>query len=620
MGLCFSKKKPPAGDATSKKPGKISVVVPAEKAKKTALQPKRAAEGTAAADKNSVFVVRTKAAVSGEEKKKKKRGTPQEEEEKPLPVVVVPSAPVRTSSCTKDEVDAILIQCGRLSRSSSGTGRAASSETGGGGHRRRRSGSKRSYDFDQERRTVGGADEQECDWERQGVAAVSRPSPHRGSPQRRRSGSRERSGGGGSRRASQSPGRRAEGGASAAATASSGGGERARQQPGKMVSVPAREKGRAPSPAAASGKRCASPRSSSPARMAVGNENAGGGPAAGPTPSLSRSSSRKAEQSPYRRSPMAELDENSLLRNNNNSAKPQKKSTENAVSAPPQKVTERGKEQMAAPSGRSGKEKSEIAEDVAAASETRMHSSKTNATRTVSIVAESLNQMPAGCRSRRASRDFDQNSNSYATQLLEDIQNYHEQHQTTSTGATAATPSFSLPACVAKACSILEAVADLNSSSSENRTYEYEPGRSADDKGSVNALSGMDDRVEPSVRKHVQPVRDIRRETEPQESAGSNSVSGHPWTQSLEPTSVESTDRTWSTGDEVVEQGGSHGAPSPMNQPRQSKQRPSQPEHSSRSRAVSGNGNSLHRGRSAHRGSGSVASGRSGVRVVSATS
>jgi hypothetical protein len=32
----------------------------------------------------------------------------------------------------------------------------------------------------------------------------------------------------------------------------------------------------------------------------------------GPTPVLSRSSSRKNEQSPYRRNPMAELDENSL--------------------------------------------------------------------------------------------------------------------------------------------------------------------------------------------------------------------------------------------------------------------------------------------------------------------
>ncbi|KAF8692948.1 hypothetical protein HU200_039310 [Digitaria exilis] len=632
MGLCFSKKKPPATPAGgAKKPGKVAAAIAGDdKGKKTAQQPKRAAKATgeaADAGKASVFVVRAKdAAPTGGEEKKKRPGSHEPAADKPLPVVVVPSAPVRTSSCTKEEVDAILIQCGRLSRSSSGTGRAASSETGG--HRRRRSESKRSYDFDQDARPAG-ADE---DWERQGAAAVSRPSPHRGSPQRKRSGSRERSGGGsGSRRASRSPGRRTDG-----AAAGSGGGERGRQQqPGKMVSVPAREKGRAPSPAAAaSGKRCASPRSSSPARMVVGNENAGCGLVTGPTPALSRSSSRKAEQSPYRRNPMAELDENSLRNNNNNhNAKPQKKSIENAIAATPKKkATERGKESTVAPSCRSGMEKkTEITEEdatVVVASETRAPSSKTSATRTASVVAESLSQRQPVCRSRRASRDFDQNpGGSYTTtQLLEDIHSYHQQSSTSIAvpATTPATPSFSLPACVAKACSIVEAVADLNSTSSENRTYEYEPGFSADDKGSVNA-----GRVEPSAaaataRKHAQPAREFRAEAEPQESAGSNSVvSGQPWTPSWEPTSVESTDRTWSTGDEVVEQSGSYGARcSPMNnRARQSKQRSSQMEPSGRSRAGSGNGNTLHRGRSAHRGSSSsVASGRSGVRVVSAAS
>lgn len=351
--------------------------------------------------------------------------------------------------------------------------------------------------------------------------------------------------------------------------------------------------------------------------MAPGNENAG----AGPTPALSRSSSRKAEQSPYRRNPLAELDDNSLRNNSNHNAKPQKKSTEIAVAATPKKAAVRAKEPTADPSCTSGKEKPVTGEDAAvAASETKSHSSKAAiATRSASIAAESLSQRP-GCRSRRASRDFDQNPGSYTTQLLEDIQSYHQQ----STSATPATPSLSLPACVAKACSIVEAVADLNSSS-ENRTYEYEPGLSADDKGSVNAPLVSDGSVEPSAaRKHVLPAaRDLRAEIEPQESAGSNSVTGHPWTPSWEPASVESTDRTWSTGDEVVEQAGGHGGRcSPMNRPRQTKQRPSQQEPSSRSRAGSGNGNTLHRGRSSHRGSSSssVASGRSGVRVVSATS
>ncbi|KAK3154720.1 hypothetical protein QOZ80_2BG0194320 [Eleusine coracana subsp. coracana] len=585
MGLCFSKKKKPPPGATSKKAGKVAAAVLADdKAKKTAPQAK------VAADKNAV---KAKVVTPGSDEKKKKRAPQDNAAKQPLPVAVLPSAPVRTSSCTREEVDAILIQCGRLSRSSSGTGRTPSRETGSH-HRRRRSGSKRSYDFDQERKTG----DEEGDWE--SGRPVSRPSP-----QRKRSGSRERSSGGGSgsRRASRSPGRRgAEGG-----MPSVSGGERGRQQqPGKMVSVPAREKTRAPSPAAAAaGIRCASPRSSSPARMvaAVGNENACG------VPALSRSSSRKAEQSPYRRNPMAEIDENTLRNTTtNNNAKPQKKFSDNTVPAAHQKAMERVKDPTVTASARSGNEKRETAEDPATAavvaSEARPLPAKTNTTRT----AESLSQRP---RSRRASRDFDQgSSNSYASQILEDIQNYHnEQHQ-----ASATPPSFSLPACVAKACSILDAVADLDSSSSSaNNNNDY----SADDKGSVNAAPTAG--TSHARRRHVAAL--TAAEAEPQESAGSNSVSAIPCTPSWEPASVESSDRTWS--DEVVDQscGGSHGgAPSPaiMNRPRQSSK-----QSGVRSRAgSSGNGsNSLHRGRSgAHRASGSVASGRSGVRAVSAAS
>jgi hypothetical protein len=60
---------------------------------------------------------------------------------------------------------------------------------------------------------------------------------------------------------------------------------------------------------AVSGKRYPSPRSNSPAR-GPGNENAEVQPAHGPV--LSRSNSRKAGQSPYRRNPMVEHDENAL--------------------------------------------------------------------------------------------------------------------------------------------------------------------------------------------------------------------------------------------------------------------------------------------------------------------
>ncbi|KAL2551258.1 putative protein-like [Forsythia ovata] len=70
---------------------------------------------------------------------------------------IMGAAQVRTSSCTKEELDAILIQCGRLSRSSSNgkaavSGSGVSSENGASNLQKGRKyiGSKRSFDFDNE--------------------------------------------------------------------------------------------------------------------------------------------------------------------------------------------------------------------------------------------------------------------------------------------------------------------------------------------------------------------------------------------------------------------------------------------------------------------------------------
>ncbi|KAL6652339.1 hypothetical protein ACP70R_011264 [Stipagrostis hirtigluma subsp. patula] len=648
MGLCFSKKQqakrrqePPSGDA-KKSGGRKAVrdgaavvaeVRKAAQARAPASAPPRKAVAKPeepAADKRTVFVVKAAAAAAAAEVAAAGKGeaaaedrAAPDEETKP---VAVGRVPVRTSSCTKEEVDAILIQCGRLSRSSSASGKAPPS-----GERRRYAGSKRSYDFDSERRG-GGADE-ECDWGRDG-AAVSRPSPRRRTPERKRSASHDGRTGGGSgsrsRRVSRSPGRRADGGAAAA---SSGTGERvARQQPGKMVSVPAREKGRAPSPVktAAPAKRYPSPRSNSPARAAAaGNENAGAQPTHGP--SLSRSSSRKAEQSPYRRNPMAELDENTLC----NNGRLQKKSTESAVAAP-QKAAERAKDQI--PSGRTAKEKTQIVEE-AVASDTKASSARMNATHSVSvsIVAESTANQRAGPgsrSSRRSSRDFDHNGNSYASLLLEDIQNYHQQNTSAGAGAAAAAPTFALPACVSKACSILEAVADLNSSSSENKSFELDRS-SVNDKESVNGRYGgkaagtvvvesevvvKDDLMEPSLHKYVS-VRDIRRETEPQESAGSNSFAGNAWTCSWEPNSVSSTDRTRTVSHSQSKNGDEVEQPTDdtvTEQSWQSKQRPLSQEPSNRPRVGSTSNVQVQRGRGVHHGG--AVSGRSDVRTISANS
>ncbi|KAK3144180.1 hypothetical protein QOZ80_4AG0309770 [Eleusine coracana subsp. coracana] len=621
MGLCFSKKQharrrdeEPSSDArraAARKAARNTAIV--SEAKKAPAKKAVAKPEEPAADKRTVFVVKAAAAAAAAEvaatsnAEEVKRAAP---EENAKPVATVGRTPVRTSSCTKEEVDAILIQCGRLSRSSSASGKAPS------GDRRRYAGSKRSYDFDHDRRGVGGDD---CDWGREGgAAAASRPSPRRRTPERKRSASHDGRTGAGSgsrsRRVSRSPGRRAEG---ALAAGISGAAERAarqqQQQPGKMVSVPARDKGRAPSPvkAASSGKRYPSPRSNSPAR-AAGNENAGAQPAAhGPV--LSRSSSRKAEQSPFRRNPMAELDENALGNNqtNGNMGKPQKKSTESTI-ALPEKAAERPKDPL--PSSRASKEKTEIVEEAVASDTKAAPSTKMNATHSVSIVAESAAANPRtgpGSRSsRRSSRDFDHNgSNSYASLLLEDIQNYHQQN----TSSTAAAPSFSLPACVSKACSILEAVADLNSSSSENKSFE--PNRSVNDKESVNGRYGgtsgrvvesevvvKDDLMEPSLHKYVS-VRG-GGEVEPQESAGSNSFVGNAWTCSWEPNSVDSTDRTRSVsqstfnGEEVEQR---------TEESWQSKQKLSSSQEPGRRGSSTGNVQ-VQRGRLAHRGGGVSAS------------
>ena len=240
----------------------------------------------------------------------------------------VTTSTVRASSCTKEEVESILIQCGRLSRNSS----AVEDE-----YRRSR---KRSYDFDCPERSVEEGRE-------------LKPQPNRASPQRhrrtpsreretsdkKRSGSRERSssaGVNGGRRVSRSPARRSDIGSAASQGPSSAVEVNNRQAPGRMVSIPAREK---PSEAGATGTagrskrggeviRSASPRSRSPANPSrPGNENIRSASPRSRSPanpsrpgnencshSLSRSSSRKADNSPYRRNPMSEVDGNAVLR------------------------------------------------------------------------------------------------------------------------------------------------------------------------------------------------------------------------------------------------------------------------------------------------------------------
>ncbi|KAK9062136.1 hypothetical protein SSX86_019322 [Deinandra increscens subsp. villosa] len=455
-------------------------------------------------------------------------------------------ATVRTSSCTKEEVDAILIQCGRLSRSSSGV-KPAGGETPTRG--RRYSGSKRSFDFDMETGSKNDGDEDDDIHRRrqQGEVRVSSPSSRRRSrerdPQKQRSGSNERGSGNGGRRVSRSPNRRSESpnpnSNPTPASAAAGGANR----PGKMVSVPATEKsnnaggGEAVGggvkriqvkrnhpvePAGAAGSRtAASPRSRSPrTNIRVLNENQNQNQNQQPV-TLSRSNSRKAEHSPYRRNPLGEIDTNAAGSEQPGS---KKQSCEKMLSNKTNNV------------------KSCKTKEAQMTDETKP-----------AVENPKQNQIASRTRSSRLSRDLDinpeallnPNPTSYASLLLEDIQNFHQKNPTTAaataTVTAAAPPAFSLPACVSKACSILEAVADLNSATNSNDRH-FKKENLVESEKVVD-----DDLMEPSLHKYVTVRRggEATADAEEQESSGSNSFAGSQqlsWmSSSWEPNSGDST-------------------------------------------------------------------------------
>jgi len=178
-------------------------------------------------------------------------------------------------------------------------------------------------------------------------------------------------------------------------------------------------------------------------------------------------------------------------------------------------------------------------------------------------------------RSSRRSQDLDLNPEallnppqSYASLLLEDIQNFHQK----------STPPVSLPACVTKACSILEAVAELNSNTNLNfggaedrrspptfqcSRNDYNVPLTANDYGKREpdaedpVVESMlvfndDDVLESSLHKYVTVNRGGSVggvDMEDQESSGSNSFTvgngQQQWgisSSSWEPSSVESRD------------------------------------------------------------------------------
>ncbi|OIW02616.1 hypothetical protein TanjilG_24067 [Lupinus angustifolius] len=505
---------------------------------------------------------------------------------------IAPSTPnmgvVRTSSCTKEEVDAILIQCGRLSRSSSG--RAASSSGG-----KKYSGSKRSFDFDNcdNNETVSADgdlkrtnDEEHGDGKshhqhrqrhrqspkKRGSSPSSQgrrrtPSREREQQQQQRSSSRER-------RVSRSPGRR-----SSETNANNNNNNTSSSRPGKMVSVPATVTSLVMDKSnngvgfgestgikrvtvmrnVGDGSRsAASPRSQSPAR-ANGNAAAN---ANQQQPSLGRNNSgKKAEHSPYRRNPLSEIDPNSLAypqSNTNNSSNKLQNNAKREVEAN-QKPNADNNDNKNRNNSRVAMEKGVGANYKAKEQKEEIKALSTMIDNVVvknvipSDVVDNLKQQPqtlARSRSSRRSRDLDLNPESllnptqtYTSLLLEDIQNFHQ--KTTQQQQ----PSISLPACLTKACSILEAVADLNSTTSSNFSDDRRSPPTCQSVRNNNErnhygkrvqLPGTkdhpfveseivvnDDVMEPSLHKYVTVKRGgslgVSVDMEDQESSGSNS-------------------------------------------------------------------------------------------------
>ncbi|XP_018477093.1 uncharacterized protein At1g65710 isoform X1 [Raphanus sativus] len=456
---------------------------------------------------------------------------------------------------TPAEVDAILIQCGRLSRSNS----AAAAKT------RRYSGSKRSFDFDKnggdaaadEADAEDGGEEEEAERrihrqrQRGGGGGESPRERRRRTPSRERedsksyrSGSRERGSGGGSRRVSRSPGRRSETNPNSCAGSGSSVNSSNNNRPAKFVSVPATEKSNnnnnieasikrvivkrnVASPRSQSPARAASPRAQSPARAAV---NASSN--AQPSPSKLR---RKTEHSPYRRNPLGEIDPNSL-----------------AYPQPPHGNTNCNKKMINESANLEGQKVNAKTTIRRSASPSRVTKEQQEAVEECKIVVVSGTEIPkpplimSRSRSLRKSRDFDFSpeallSNnidnnapaSYAALLLEDIQNFHQK----SVNVNAISSS------VSKAC----AVSDLNSTTNKHQRTEVNSFASAAVKKA--------DLMEPSFEKYVTVKRggSSMEDMEEQESSGSNSVTGsscvvqrkggYSASSSWEPNSAESTDR-----------------------------------------------------------------------------
>ncbi|KAJ0249934.1 hypothetical protein HA466_0141660 [Hirschfeldia incana] len=431
MGCCLSSPIPPlsggtSSDVKSPDPVKPDVNKPTKPVIELPVKPLIELQENPVVEEEAKPIISEKVEKEEENVLPKKR---ESEEALEKPVVV------RTSSCTKEEVDAILIQCGKLSRSNTPA------------KTRRYSGSKRSFDFDQNERIHGGGG---GDAEEAGRKTPQRNRVERvmnnGSPRERRrrtpSRERERERGGGSRRVSRSPAKRSE-----AATNPRGSLEISSNT--KFVTVPATDQ--------------SSKRVTTVVKRSIGEacRTAAMSSNIQPPP-------REQSQSPYRRrKPLREIDQNKtkgdkkmMIKRENESAK---------ITKP---------------------------------------------------------QVVSRSRSLRKSRDFDfspetlllqskeeDKSSTYTALLLKDIKNFHG-GKSSSHDDDDEDPFSRLPSCVTKACSIVEAVADLNSTSSDLNQFRF----------TSTATVKKADLMEPSFEKYVTVKRGGCSLEEQESSCASNNL------------------------------------------------------------------------------------------------
>lgn len=413
-----------------------------------------------------------------------------------------PNPQLTKSSSAKEDLDAILIQCGRLSRSSSGK---ASNDTNN--NTRQYSGSKR--------HATEEAEEVE---QEKAKETTSRPSHRRSSSrdltvEAKRSTSRDRVNADGKRvtgrRISPSPGRRAEPSPGRRSETST---EKAR--PGKQNAANADSRNVSKRPATkratnsgdAGGVSTATSRSRSPAPR-IASET-------GLPQTLSRSSSRKAEQSPFRR-PLndetpnepgdVEIRNEPLQAESSKSQSTEKKISPAQISDGIERVKKEKRSALkdisgncnntirdqllscrAAPTLKKAFASDEISE--AEAVKSRNHRRKpSNEMETKSRESEDIRvtvEEHVEKQSDQSSGDVNVKSEGISTQFPRSRSQRRSREQFVLDSQAlfeAANPSlnstemtaFTIPASVSKACSILEAVADLNSSVNSNSSSIY---------------------------------------------------------------------------------------------------------------------------------------------------